>query len=86
MSFIFLVVLFAEPIGTAGAAKLHNYLRVWRGEFEIENVRMCPWFASYCVEENSLVANIQQTFPSGTYISFNFFKSLSTSLVKKFKQ
>jgi hypothetical protein len=50
-------------------------------------VRMCPWFASYCVEENSLVANIQQqTFPSGTYISFNFFKSLSMSLVKKFKQ
>jgi hypothetical protein len=42
MSFIFLVVLFAEPIGTAGAAKLHNYLRFWRGEFEIENVRMCP--------------------------------------------
>jgi hypothetical protein len=39
-----LLLVFVEPIETTGAAKLHYYFRVWRGEFEIENVRIYPWF------------------------------------------
>jgi hypothetical protein len=39
-----LLLVFVAPIETAGAANLHYYFRVWRGEFENENVGMWPWF------------------------------------------
>jgi hypothetical protein len=33
-----LLLLFVEPSETAEAANVRNFFRVWRGEFEIENV------------------------------------------------